>query len=121
MTRDELKLRVDEAIERHADEIVGLGEDIRRHPELGFKERRTAALVETKLRTLGLTPRTGLALTGVRADVAGGAGAGPTFALLGELDALVVAGHPEADPSTGAVHACGHNAQSEEHTSELQS
>ncbi|PYN73989.1 MAG: amidohydrolase [Candidatus Rokuibacteriota bacterium] len=111
MTRDELKRRVDEAIERHADEIVGLGEDIRRHPELGFKERRTAALVETKLRTLGLTPRTGLALTGVRADVAGGAGAGPTFALLGELDALVVAGHPDADATTGAVHACGHNAQ----------
>src|SRR5205807_1268144 len=49
--------------------------------------------------------------TGVRADVAGGAGAGPAFALLGELDALVVAVHPEADPSTGAVHACGHNAQ----------
>ena len=111
MTRDELKRRVDEAIERHADEIVGLGEDIRRHPELGFKERRTAALVETKLRTLGLTPRTGLALTGVRADVVGGAGAGPTFALLGELDALVVAGHPDADATTGAVHACGHNAQ----------
>src|SRR5881296_2199351 len=111
MTRDELKLRVDEAIERHADEIVGLGEDIRRHPELGFKESRTAALVESKLRKLGLTPRTGLALTGVRADVAGGDGPGPTFALLGELDALVVAGHPEADPTTGAVHACGHNAQ----------
>jgi amidohydrolase len=31
--------------------------------------------------------------------------------MLGELDALVVAGHPEADPSTGAAHACGHNAQ----------
>src|SRR5205823_6918742 len=59
----------------------------------------------------GLTPRTGLALTGVRADVVGGRGPGPTFALLGELDALVVAGHPEADPATGAVHACGHNAQ----------
>src|SRR2546427_10938453 len=111
MTRDELKRRVDEAIEGHTNEIIALGEDIRRHPELGFKERRTAALVETKLRTLGLTPRTGLALTGVRADVAGGAGAGPTLALLGELDALVVAGHPDADATTGAVHACGHNAQ----------
>src|SRR5207247_3002826 len=29
----------------------------------------------------------------------------------GELDALVVTGHPEADPQTGAAHACGHNAQ----------
>ncbi len=111
MTRDELKQRVSETIERHADEIVGIGEAIRRHPELGFKERRTAALVEEKFRRIGLAPRTGLAITGVRADAAGGAGAGPTFALMGELDALVVAGHPEADRSTGAVHACGHNAQ----------
>src|SRR3989442_15286184 len=111
VTRDELKRTVDETIERHADEIIEGGETIRRHPELGFKESRTAALVESKLRKLGLTPRTGLALTGVRADVAGGDGPGPTFALLGELDSLVVAGHPEADPTTGAVHACGHNAQ----------
>src|SRR5262244_1601175 len=111
VTRDELKRRVDEAIERHADEIIEVGETIRRHPELGFKESRTAALVESKLKKLGLTPRTGLALTGVRADVMGGQGPGPTFALLGELDALVVTGHPEADPKTGAAHACGHNAQ----------
>jgi len=111
MTRDELKQRVDDAIERHADEIIEVGETIRRHPELGFKESRTAALVESRLRKLGLTPRTGLALTGVRADVAGRQGSGPTLALLGELDALVVTGHPEADPATGAAHACGHNAQ----------
>src|SRR5439155_1371987 len=111
VTRQELKQRVHEAIERYAQAIIAVGEQIRRHPELGFKELRTAALVEAEFRRLGLVPRTGLALTGVRADVAGGAGAGPTFALLGELDALVVAGHPEADPSTGAVHACGHNAQ----------
>jgi metal-dependent amidase/aminoacylase/carboxypeptidase family protein len=31
--------------------------------------------------------------------------------MLGELDALVVAGHPDGDPATGAAHACGHNAQ----------
>src|SRR5262249_58976816 len=111
MTRDELKERVSETIERHADEIVGVGETIRRHPELGFKELKTSALVAEKFRRLGLVVRTGLALTGVRADVSGGAGAGPTFALIGELDALGVTGHPEADPVTGAAHACGHNAQ----------
>ena len=47
----------------------------------------------------------------MRADVAGRAGDGPTLALFGELDGLVVAGHPVADPETGAAHACGHNAQ----------
>src|SRR5216117_2689684 len=111
MTKDELKRRVWEAIDRRGTEIIGLGEQIRRHPELGFKEVKTARLVEETFKTLGLAPRAGLALTGVRADVGGRAGDGPTFAVLGELDALVVAGHPEGDPDTGAAHACGHNAQ----------
>src|SRR5438094_848773 len=111
MTKDELKRRVWEAVDRRREEIIGLGEQIRRHPELGFKEVKTARLVEETFKKLGLAPRSGLALTGVRADVEGRAGAGPTFAVLGELDALVVAGHPEGDPQTGAAHACGHNAQ----------
>jgi len=111
MTKAELKQRVYEAIERRGADIIRLGETIRRHPELGFKEVKTAALVTETLRGLGLAPKTGLALTGVRADIEGGKGAGPTFALLGELDALVVSGHPQADPDTGAAHACGHNAQ----------
>src|SRR5437762_8757736 len=111
MTKDELKRRVWEAIDRRGTEIIGLGEQIRRHPELGFKEVKTARLVEETFKTLGLAPRAGLALTGVRADAEGRAGSGPTFAVLGELDALVVAGHPESDPQTGAAHACGHNAQ----------
>src|SRR5881296_3072294 len=111
MTTNELKERVYAAIDRRAEEIVGLGERIRKQPELGFKEIKTARLVEETLAGLGLKPKAGLALTGVRAEAPGRAGDGPTFALLGELDALVVAGHPEGDPTTGAAHACGHNAQ----------
>ena len=111
MTRDEIKREVFRAIERRAEEIIALGETIRRHPELGFKEVKTARLVEETLGRLGLAPKSGLALTGVRADLAGRGGDGPTFAVLGELDALVVAGHPEADAQSGAAHACGHNAQ----------
>ena len=36
---------------------------------------------------------------------------GPKISIFGELDSLVCKDHPEADPETGAVHACGHNAQ----------
>jgi amidohydrolase len=108
--REDVKRSVCEAIERNADRIIGLGETIRRQPELGFKEFKTARLVEETLREIGLAPKAGLAITGVRAD-ARGRKDGPTFALLGELDGLVVAGHPVADPETGAAHACGHNAQ----------
>jgi len=111
VTRDELKRQVWEAIDRRADAVIGIGETIRTHPELGFKETKTAALVERTLGELGLSPQTGLAMTGVKAVAAGARGAGPSFALIGELDALGVAGHPEADPVTGAAHACGHNAQ----------
>src|SRR5256886_2076437 len=111
MTKDELKRRVGEAVDRRREEIIGLGEQIGRHPELGFKEVKTARLVEETFKKLGMAPRAGLALTGVGADAEGRLGAGPTFAVLGELDALVVAGHPEGDPQSCAVHADGHNAQ----------
>jgi amidohydrolase len=109
-TRDEVKRAVCESIDKQAERITKIGDTIRRNPELGFKEFKTARLVEETMREIGLQPKGGLALTGVRAD-AKGAKDGPTFALLGELDGLVVAGHPVADPATGAAHACGHNAQ----------
>lgn len=110
-SKDELRRRVYEAIDRRAEEIIGLGERIASHAEMGFKEVKTARLVRETLEGLGLEPRTGLAMTGVRADARGRAGDGPTFALIGELDGLRVTGHPKADAETGAAHACGHNAQ----------
>ena len=33
------------------------------------------------------------------------------MAVIGELDSLVVTEHPNADPVTGAAHACGHHCQ----------
>ena len=109
-TLDDVKRAVCEAIDRQSEKIVTVGETIRKSPELGFKEFKTAKLVEETMREIGLSPKSGLAITGVRAE-ARGKSEGPTFALLGELDGLVVAGHPVADPQTGAAHACGHNAQ----------
>jgi len=110
MDREELKRRVAEAIERRQDEIIALGERIWRYPELGFKEVRTAQVIAGELARLGLEVRDGLALTGVKAIAAGGQ-PGPTVAILGELDAILVADHPAANPATGAAHCCGHNAQ----------
>jgi amidohydrolase len=109
-TLDDVKRAVCEAIDRQSEKIVTVGETIRKSPELGFKEVKTAKLVEETMREIGLSPKSGLAITGVRGE-ARGKSEGPTFALLGELDGLVVAGHPVADPQTGAAHACGHNAQ----------
>ena len=109
-TKDELKRAVCEAIDRHADTIIDLGETILRRPETGFNETRTAALVADRMSALGLAPRTGLALTGVKGRLPGRS-PGPRLALVGELDSLRTSDHPLADPSTGAAHSCGHNAQ----------
>jgi amidohydrolase len=108
--KETLQRQVCEAIERRADTLIGMGETIRHQPELGFKEFRTAALVAKMFEDLRVPHRSGLAITGVKAELKG-AKPGPTLALIGELDALVVSGHPLADPTTGAAHACGHNAQ----------
>ena len=109
-TKDELKRAVCEAIDRRADAIIELGETILRHPETGFNEVKTAALVADQMRALGLGPRTGLALTGVKGRLTGRE-PGPRLAIIGELDSLRTSEHPLADPGTGAAHSCGHNAQ----------
>ena len=109
-TREELKRAVCEAIDRRGNEIIALGETILHHPETGFNEGKTAALVAETMRALGLAPQTGLALTGVKGRLMG-AKPGPRLALIGELDSLRTSDHPMADPHTGAAHSCGHNAQ----------
>lgn len=110
MRHAELKQRVLKAIDSQADHLIELGEDIYRHPELGFKEFRTASIVAGEFQRLGLGFHEELALTGVKTTVSG-AGAGPTVAIIGELDSVLVNDHEFADPSTGAAHCCGHNAQ----------
>jgi len=108
--RGALKAELFAEIDRRAEALCRFGEDIFDHPELGFREERTATCVAEALRALGLHVEEGLARTGVRATLRG-AEPGPTIAIMGELDALPVPGHPRADAATGAAHACGHNAQ----------
>lgn len=110
MSLDDLKARVCAAIDARRDTVVGIAKEIATHPETGYREFKTAKIVADAFREFGLDPREGLAVTGVRADLPS-SGDGPTVAILGELDALGVPDNPQADPVTGAVHACGHNAQ----------
>src|SRR5262245_17065202 len=59
------------------------------HPELGNREVGTAAYVAARLQEMGLTPRTGVAKTGVVAVLEGGL-PGATVALRADMDALPV-------------------------------
>jgi amidohydrolase len=108
--KEDLKSKVCLEIDRRSEEIVGLAKAIWQNPELGFKEAKTSRLVAEKLAELGIPYHEGLGITGVKGVVKGGS-KGPTVAVLGELDAVRVPAHPEADPESGAVHACGHHCQ----------
>ena len=109
-SKEELKKLACAAIDARRDDILAFADSVAAEPELGFKEYKTAEKFASLLRGLGREPRTGVANTGV-IDVFKGAKSELRVAVMGELDAILVADHPDADSMTGAVHACGHNAQ----------
>jgi amidohydrolase len=107
------------AIERVSPEAVEYRHRIHRHPELGNREHKTAALVAEHLERLGLEVRTGIAHTGV-VGVLRGRRAGPTVAVRADMDALPVTeatdvpfrSRDSADylgGRVGVMHACGHD------------
>ena len=92
-------------------ELIRLRRDIHQHPELGFEEFRTAALVADTLTEIGLEPQTGIGRTGVVAQI--GTGDGPTIAIRADMDALPILENtnlPYASQNNGVMHACGHDA-----------
>jgi amidohydrolase len=110
MSKEQLKKRVLEAIDKRAAEIIEIGETIWKNPELGYKEFKTAELVESKYEEMGWEYKNKIAITGSKAYLKK-PGVRPSVGLIGELDSVRCPQHPESDPITGAVHACGHNAQ----------
>ncbi|MBR2372712.1 MAG: amidohydrolase [Lentisphaeria bacterium] len=98
------------AIDAKRDEILAIADHLLKNPESGYREFKTSDFVRSELEKLGLEVKSGLAITGVRADIDSGK-PGPKIAVMGELDALPVPSHIFADPATGAAHACGHHAQ----------
>jgi amidohydrolase len=105
-----LKEKICKVIDENRDRIIGIGRKIYENPELGYKEGFASGLVGKEFSALGLEVERGLAVTGVKASLNKNS-SGPAVTVMGELDAVICREHPDADPSTGAVHACGHNFQ----------
>ncbi|NLZ53939.1 MAG: amidohydrolase [Thermoanaerobacteraceae bacterium] len=92
-------------------EAVKIRRDLHRHPELGFKEVRTAKTVADYLRALNLDVAEGVGKTGVVA-ILNGDQAGKTVALRADMDALPIQEETGLDFSSenpGVMHACGHD------------
>jgi amidohydrolase len=88
-----------------------LRRDFHRHPEIGFKEVRTAGIVARELVQMGLEVTSGIAETGVVALLEGSK-TGPVVLLRFDMDALPVfeeTGAEYASLTSGIMHACGHD------------
>ena len=93
------------------DEMTAWRRDIHAHPELGFEEERTAAVVAEKLESFGIPVHRGLAKTGVVGVLEGSPGE-RAIALRADMDALPIleAGDaPYRSTNDGTMHACGHD------------
>ncbi|BES63773.1 amidohydrolase [Gottschalkiaceae bacterium SANA] len=110
MEKQALKEKICQVIDAHRLEIIQAGESIYSHPELGYKEEFATQVMVESFEKLGLSVEKHIAVTGCRAR-SKNENAGPRISVLGELDAILCKEHQDADPVTGAIHACGHNIQ----------
>lgn len=108
-----------DAVDRISPRMIEIRHDIHSHPELGNRETRTADLVATELRRLGMEVRTGVATTGVIGILRGGK-PGPVVAIRADMDALPVTEETDfpfkstvrttyLGREVGVSHACGHD------------
>ena len=97
------------------DLLVGLRRDLHRHPELSFREERTAARLCEAIEVIGadrLARLERVAGTGVVARVRGRDPGAPVVAVRGDIDALPIhesTGLPFSSVNDGVMHACGHD------------
>ena len=100
-----------DALAERIGEFVRLRRDIHAHPELGFEEHRTAALVAGKLADWGYEVFTGIGGTGVVGRLVRGSGP-KRLGLRADMDALPIqedGGRDWVSRSPGLMHACGHD------------
>jgi len=92
-------------------ELTALRHDLHAHPELGFQETRTAALIAHALKQSGLEVHEGLARTGVVGVLRAGKGT-RMIGLRADMDALPIEEQnrfPHRSAHAGCMHACGHD------------
>ena len=91
--------------------LAALRRDIHAHPELGYQEERTAALIADTLGRWGVAVHRGLGGTGVVGSVRNGTAA-RAVGLRADMDALPVTERntfAHASVHAGRMHACGHD------------
>jgi len=94
-----------------ASDLHATRQDIHAHPELGFEENRTSALVAKSLSQWGYEVHTGIGKTGVVGVLRNG-NSPRKLGLRADMDALPIIENTGAAYSSrhqGCMHACGHD------------
>ncbi len=107
-------MKLIDSIAAAAPTIAAVRRDIHAHPELCFKEERTADVIAAKLTEWGIPIHRGLGTTGVVGIVHGrdGGACGRAVGLRADIDALPMQEFntfAHASTYAGKMHACGHD------------
>ena len=104
-------MSIEPAIAAIADQMTAWRRDIHAHPELGFEEERTSAVVAQKLKEFGCEVTTGIGKTGVVGTIR--VGNNPrAIGLRADMDALPMEETNDFEHRSrhaGRMHACGHD------------
>ena len=102
--------RLSEDVKAVTSDVVAIRRDVHSHPEAGFKETRTADLIERRLGAIRVESKR-IAGTGILATIKG-AKPGPTMLVRADIDGLPVTELnevPYRSKVPGMMHACGHD------------
>ncbi len=111
---------ISNAANKIEQKVIDWRHDIHQNPELGNREFRTAELIATHLKSLGIEVQTKVGVTGV-VGILKGDKPGPVIALRADMDALPVEEKNDLPfaskvkttyngKETSVMHACGHDA-----------
>jgi amidohydrolase len=89
-------------------ELFALGEELFRHPELGYKEFTNKKILTEYFGKNGLKVTDLGFRTAFKVSIGSGS---PHIGLIAELDAIPTLGHPFANKEDHAAHSCGHSTQ----------
>ena len=95
-------------VDAHRQQILEAERWLWAHPQTGYTEWDAHGYLAEKFASLGYTLHCAGDIPGFYADIETGK-PGPKLCILGELDALDIANHPES--VNGMAHCCGHHAQ----------
>ena len=105
-----MTINIRKEIKNISEDIYSYRRDFHQHPELSFKEYRTAETISKYLDSFGINHKTNIGKTGIVGEI--NFGDGPTIALRADMDALPIqeTGNLEyKSKNEGVMHACGHD------------